>query len=629
MDRSTSLLRILGVASAPVLSFLSSMFGNRKKMKKAVYGERQKPLEPTSDVESVRLTRSHAHLSDFLTRARSLVLQVLMGLDTKAEAWRGMSLCDKAVLFRRCIGTVCEHGERIAELSTRAKGQYGSGIGEEILSLIPIVTFLSEVADNFDSFESTGRPNAPCEVTTREGPDEQRQRVVDVFPMGLTALALGGFKGELWICPGYDVTQGEQMRHNEKHTEPGVGLVLGAGNHYPLAVLDILHVLVTQSRVVVCKLNPVNEYIGPMLRLALEPLVSAGFVEFVYGGADVGAKLVDHPLVKSIHLTGSEATYDSIVWKGQDKTKATGPPPLRKHVGAELGCVTPYIIVPGEWDDRTIEYHAANVVAGTVHNAGHNCLGAEVLVTDASWPQRQQFLDAVRRQLAATSKRSAYYPGSETKFSRFEKLFPDCESYGQDASPPASEPNGPAFSWKLKTGLSPATCAVDQENWCGVLQEVSLDCADTADAFFKAAASFANETCWGTLSCAVLVDAHTQHQHQVAFDAFIAALRYGSVCVNVPCMIGFGITRLSWGAWGDDTEDRSRAIGSGNEKVHNSGLFDHVQKSVLFAPSVTSPPPYWHVSNKNVEETGRAALDFFRNSSVPCLVRLVNAAVHG
>ena len=53
--------------------------------------------------------------------------------------------------------------------------------------------------------------------------------------------------------------------------------------------MDVLHVLVVESRVVVCKMNPVNEYVGPLLRMALEPLVSAGFVEFVYGGADVGA----------------------------------------------------------------------------------------------------------------------------------------------------------------------------------------------------------------------------------------------------------------------------------------------------------------------------------------------------
>lgn len=608
----TTVSRFVGSVSAPVLRVLSAVFGNRTQLKPAVYGERPRPVPPTNlDVTE----------------------NILSALDSKAAVWREMPRPDKAALFRECVESVCEHGESIADASTRAKGSYGAGIGEEFLSLIPIVTYLDEVADSFDRLESKGACPPIYSSSSRRGKTaSEDQKIVDVFPLGLAGLALGGFRGELWICPGHEVTQGEQLRHNEQHTEPGVALVLAAGNHYPLAVLDILHMLAFQSRVVVCKMNPVNEYVGPLLRQALAPLVREGFVEFVYGGADVGSMLVNHPLVKSIHLTGSEATFDSIVWRGQDKTKGSGPPPFRKHVGAELGCVTPYIIVPGEWDTSMIEYHAANVVSGLVHNAGHNCLGAEVLVTDASWTQREEFLDAVRRQLDATSKRSAYYPGSDKKFARFDRLFPDCENYGQDASPPPSgteNQNGSHFPWKFKTGLSPDTCAVDEENWCGVLQEVSLHCDDSADGFFRTAAAFVNDICWGSLSCAVLIDACTQKAHREAFESFIADLRYGSVCVNVPCMVGFGITRLSWGAWGDDSEDRLRNIGSGNVKVHNSGLFDNVQKSVIYAPSTSSPPPYWHVTNKNVEETAKAALAFFKSQSVRSLARLVSTAIRG
>jgi hypothetical protein len=35
-----------------------------------------------------------------------------------------------------------------------------------------------------------------------------------------------------------------------------------------------------------------------------------------------------------VHLTGSAATYDAIVWQGKPKR---GNPPLNKPVGAELG----------------------------------------------------------------------------------------------------------------------------------------------------------------------------------------------------------------------------------------------------------------------------------------------------
>lgn len=49
-------------------------------------------------------------------------------------------------------------------------------------------------------------------------------------------------------------------------TEGSVALVLGAGNQASVPPLDILHKLVVEGAVVICKMNPVNEYVGPFLR---------------------------------------------------------------------------------------------------------------------------------------------------------------------------------------------------------------------------------------------------------------------------------------------------------------------------------------------------------------------------
>jgi acyl-CoA reductase-like NAD-dependent aldehyde dehydrogenase len=54
-------------------------------------------------------------------------------------------------------------------------------------------------------------------------------------------------------------------------------------------------------------------------RKAYAPLVEAGYVEVVYGGTKEGAFLTNHDIVKSIHLTGSTATYDAVVWGGKKK----------------------------------------------------------------------------------------------------------------------------------------------------------------------------------------------------------------------------------------------------------------------------------------------------------------------
>ena len=56
-------------------------------------------------------------------------------------------------------------------------------------------------------------------------------------------------------------------------------------------------------------------------RRAYAPLVEAGYVEVVYGGAREGAFLCNHKLVRSVHLTGSAATYDAVVWGKAKKAR--------------------------------------------------------------------------------------------------------------------------------------------------------------------------------------------------------------------------------------------------------------------------------------------------------------------
>ena len=55
------------------------------------------------------------------------------------------------------------------------------------------------------------------------------------------------------------------------------------------------------------------------VRRAFAPLVEAGFFEVVYGGAEVGTFLTHHHTIESIHLTGSAATFDAVVWGKQPK----------------------------------------------------------------------------------------------------------------------------------------------------------------------------------------------------------------------------------------------------------------------------------------------------------------------
>ncbi len=79
-----------------------------------------------------------------------------------------------------------------------------------------------------------------------------------------------------------------------------------------------------------------------------------------------------------------------------------GVPALTKSVTAELGCVTPYIVTPGNWSRQSLEYYADECVAGLMNNAGHNCTKLELLVTAQDWPQRESFIEAVRSAMCSS-----------------------------------------------------------------------------------------------------------------------------------------------------------------------------------------------------------------------------------
>lgn len=75
---------------------------------------------------------------------------------------------------------------------------------------------------------------------------------------------------QIWvsIITAVVVLQGANYRAKAggKKAAGQVSLVLGAGNQTPVACMDILHKLLVDDAVVVCKMNPVNDYLGKYIR---------------------------------------------------------------------------------------------------------------------------------------------------------------------------------------------------------------------------------------------------------------------------------------------------------------------------------------------------------------------------
>ena len=122
--------------------------------------------------------------------------------------------------------------------------------------------------------------------------------------------------------------------------DAGVALVLGGGNIFSMAPLDTLQQLFAANRAVVLKLNPVTEPLHPLLERIFAPFIGIGAVAIVTGDGRFGGALADHPGVAAVHMTGSEATHDAIVWGTGEEAAANrraGTPRLHKPITSELG----------------------------------------------------------------------------------------------------------------------------------------------------------------------------------------------------------------------------------------------------------------------------------------------------
>lgn len=550
---------------------------------------------------------------------------LLQSLTHRKAAWVQVSLADRLNMLQRCVTSVYQWAAVWAEAACGAKGIDPTSplAGEEWL-VGPTVT-LANLQELMRSLRASGQPR-PLNLTQRHG-----QLIADIFPSDrMERLLWLGYRGEVWLEPGKPPSQGRIYR--ELTASGAVALVLGAGNVSSIAPMDALYKLFVENAVVLLKMNPVNEYMGPILEHAFAPLCEAGWLQIVYGGADLGRYLCQHPLIDTIHITGSQATHDAIVW-GDPTHKATQPAQNSKPITSELGCVTPVFVVPGNWSRSDLVYQARHVAGMVAHNASFNCAAAKVLVTSKTWSQRQEFLACVQAELAKTPLRAAYYPGAGDRHRAFMQQYPQAIAIGATASTTGpiatssiASPIEP-LPWTLIPDVPPRSqeFALTQEAFCSVLAEVSLETIDAQD-FLSQAVSFANQQIWGNLSCTLLIDGKTQQRHAAELEDAIARLRYGAIGINVWSAVLYTLPVFPWGAFpGNSITD----IQSGQGTVHNTYLFDYPQKSVLRAPFRSRPLPIWFARHSHLRSLAQHFTDWQANPDWYHFGRVVVAALRG
>lgn len=569
------------------------------------------------------------------TATRSELDRQLEVLSAQAGEWVRTPLSAKQALLDQVRTRTGDIAEGWVAAACRAKSIPADSAlaGEEWTSgpyaLIAYVTALSET---LGALAEGKNPLDGLAMQPRPG----GRLGVPVLPFNsVERLVFNGFSAEVWLKPGTTPEAAREaaargLRDTEQAGE--VGLVLGAGNINAIPPLDLLYKLFADNSVALLKLNPINEYLEPFLTHVFAPFIERGFMQIVKGGADVGAYLTSHKLVDSIHITGSGASHDAIVFgPGEEgaSRKAERAPLLTKPITSELGGASPVIVLPGPWTEADLDFQARHIATQRLHNSGHNCIASQVVVLPKDWPLAHKLLDRVRAAMRAAPPRPAYYPGTDRKFASLTEAYPDAEQLGGDPEAPRT----------LIAGLDPAKDeqAFDFEYFGPVLAATSLPGANAAD-FLANAVQFSNERLYGTLGATILAHPSTIKTLGSTLDNAIAELRYGTVGVNAWTGFGFTLARASWGAFpGHDIYE----VGSGVDVVHNALLLGEIERTVLRGPfrpfprSVASgelalsPLPPWFVGNRTADQTGRHLTAYSLTPSLANLVKLLTSAMRG
>jgi len=405
-----------------------------------------------------------------------------------------------------------------------------------------------------------------------------------------------------------------------------VVFVLGAGNIPSIGMMDVITKMFNEGKVCLLKMNPVNAYLGPYIEEAFKAAIDQQFLAVVYGGAEVGRHLVYHPKIDEVHLTGSDKTYKQIVWgmagAEHDERRQQNQPLLRKPITAELGNVSPIIIVPGPYTDKEIRFQAEQIATAFTMNASFMCCAAKVLVMPNGWEGTARFIKELQNICAEIEPRKAYYPGAED---RWQALLKNRANVTHIGKPQSSE-----LPWTFITDLNPDDAnevLFQEEPFCSVIASVQIGSADPVE-FLQKATDFVNNRLWGTLNATLIVQPKSLKDAEVnaAFEQAIDQLHYGTVTVNTFIGLLFAVGSAPWGAYPGSTADD---IQSGNGFVHNTSMLEGIEKVVMRAPLTVFPKPAWLPSHRNAKTVTRRLVAMEEKASWVKVPGIVMAALQG
>jgi acyl-CoA reductase-like NAD-dependent aldehyde dehydrogenase len=549
--------------------------------------------------------------------------QALSELYARRARWLFLSPRQRIELLERCVQSVAAAARDWVDVACDIKliDANDPSRAEEVLSG-PVIAlrYLRLMLRNQHASEQE-QPN-PLPGRIRLGADQRW--LVPVFPIVrdlYDPVCFVNFHGHVWLKRGLREDEAQACVQPSEHRTPTTALVLGAGNVTGIVAADVLGKLFQDQQVVLLKLHPLTDPLRPVLQRAFAPLIEFGCLRILSGDAEFGMRAIHHPMVDTVHITGSAQTHDTIVW-GSDTQEggSNRKPVLSKPITSELGNVSPWIIVPGRYSATQLQAQVDNVAASIINNAGFNCVTTRVLLTCRSWPQREEFLTRLQVLLSRHPRRVAYYPGAIERFERFTgEAIANAKLTDGGV---VSDSHGHRLPWTLIRDVDPQDSPLfcREESFVPVCAEIPLP-GDTDVEFLHRATDFANEQLWGTL-CATLTippPFRSRAETRTELDAAIGRLRYGTVCLNQWPGIAFAVLTLPWGGHPSGTLLNPQ---SGLGSVHNTFGVRGFDKSVLEGPLMVVPRPVWSPGHRSPETIAWKLFDLYHQPSWPHLAEL-------
>jgi len=552
----------------------------------------------------------------------------VLGVKEAAGLWAGLPIEERIALARSMLAGYHRVADRSVREACAAKGiPLGTPLEGEEWTTGPwcVIRHLRLISQALTCIARTGTTRTGPVFTAADGRLGTR-----VFPASRTdGFLFAGITAEVRFRP--EVT--EPVMHEARagfYKHPSHAgrtvLVLGAGNLASIPAMDVITKLFNEGKVCVLKMNPVNAYLGPFIEEAFADAIARGFLAVVYGRASEGAYLVRHPAVDEIHLTGSDATYDELVWGAagpeREARKARNAPILAKPITAELGCVSPVLVVPGPYNPAQLAFQAEGIAGAVTSNASFLCNAAKVIVSPRGWGRRRELLAGLEGVLGRAALRDAYYPGAAERWHRLIRGRHELRTIGT--------PRQGQLPWALIPGLDAedrSEVAFQTEAFCSVIGETEVASDDPLE-YLTRAVDFVNARLWGTLSATLIVHPTTMKDPVLAaaVEGAISRLRYGTVAVNAWSGLSFAFGSPPWGAYPGATP---ADIQSGTGFVHNTAMLEGIEKVVLRHPLTLRPKPVTFPTHRTAHVLGRRLVELEARPSWVRAARVVAAAIRG